>query len=292
MKKSEIEDELLKLEATIKIIATRPKGFEELYHGRRVDRKRFNAITPKLKRTKLMKRTMDTFSFLVEEIKPWAVDAISPKRYDTSEYETRLSLKITEKIEILRVTDSDFQALDDEQKLDLERFVLYRKFVDTFNLFLDYSIQDTQILYDIEMKLTKFNTLSMLAQYNVSGFHDVFSTLKQVEQGITNFAHLNNKKVVIDREYDKAKQPYNQFIDKELLRIRTKNDYRVLPEDSDIIREMKTLTSQPKIPGAHVLSPNIGLISFDEEVTPGMAREFKSLRLELEEIDKQLEAFE
>ncbi len=55
---------------------------------------------------------------------------------------------------------------------------------------------------------------------------------------------------------------------------------------------MKTLTSQPKIPGAHVLSPNIGLISFDEEVTPGMALEFKTLRAELDEINTQLEAFE
>ena len=189
--------------------------------------------------------------------------------------------------------DEEFMGdLSKSQQEDFERFVLYKKFKDTFNLFLDYSIQDTQILYDLEMKLKKFDTLSMLAQYNVSYFQDVFSTLKQVEQGLVNFAHNNNKKVVIDRHYDKSKQEYNKYVDLELLRIRDENDYRLLPEDDELTKEWKTLTSQAKIPGAHVLLPQVGLISFDDEVTPELAREFKTLKEELKEIDKQLEEME
>ena len=266
--------------------------FEALYHGFRKDRDRFHEITPSRKKKALLAKSREIGQTLVDELhEHFAAKAKADESIIDAERETRTQMMITDYLEELLSDEETIAELGDQIE-DFERFVLYKKFKDTFDLFLDYSIQDTQLLYDLEMKLTKFNTLSMLAQYNVSSFHDVFSTLKQVEQGITNFAHLNNKKVVIDREYDKAKQPYNKYIDPELLRIRTKNDYRVMPEDSDEIREMKTLTSQPKIPGAHVLSPNIGLISFDEEVTPGMAREFKALRLELEEIDKQLEAFE
>lgn len=266
--------------------------FEALYHGFRKDRERFHEITPASQKKKLMKKSRAIGQNLVDELYDhFAAKTAKDESIIDAERETRTQILITDYLADLLKDEETIEELGD-QLVDFERFVLYKKFLDTFNLFLDYSIQDTQLLFDLEMKLTKFNTLSMLAQYNVSSFHDVFSTLRQVEQGITNFAHLNNKKVVIDREYDKAKQPYNQFIDPELLRIRTMNDYRVMPEDSDDIREMKTLTSQPKIPGAHVLSPNIGLISFDEDVTPEMAREFKALREELEDIETQLEAFE
>ncbi len=266
--------------------------FEALYHGFRKDRDRFHEITPARKKKALLATSREIGQTLVDELHDhFVAKAAKDKNIIDAERETRTQMMITDYLSELLKDEETIEELGDNL-VDFERFVLYKKFKDTFDLFLDYSIQDTQLLFDLEMKLTKFNTLSMLAQYNVSSFHDVFSTLKQVEQGITNFAHLNNKKVVIDREYDKAKQLYNQHIDPELLRIRTMNDYRIMPEDCDEIREMKTLTSQPKIPGAHVLSPNIGLISFDEEVTPDMAREFKTLRAELNEIDKQLEAFE
>mgnify|MGYP006418751467 CR=1 FL=1 len=292
LKKSEIEAEILLLETTIDVATTRPKNFEELYHGRRIDRRRFEELTPKAKRKSLMKRSNELFSFLVEEIKPWAIDKIAHKKYELHEYDTRLSWKITEQMEILRLTDIEFQELSDEQKDDLERFILHRKFSDTYRLFVDYSNQDSQLLHDLEMKLDKFKTIMMLAQYNVSSFYDVFSTLKQVEQGITNFAHIHNKKVVIDREYDKRKQEYNKYVDPDLLDIRVNNDYRINPEDSYKIKQMKTLTNQPKIPGAHVLLPQIGLISFDEEKTPPLAREFKDLKAQLAEIDRQLEELE
>jgi hypothetical protein len=175
---------------------------------------------------------------------------------------------------------------------DFERFVVYKKLLDAYRLFIDYSNQDSQLLHDLEKKLDKFKTLMMLAQYNVSSFYDVFSTLKQVEQGITNFAHLYNNKVVIDREYDKSKQIYNKYVDPEILRIRIDNDYRISPDDSPEVKNYKLLISQQKIPGAHVLQANIGLISFDEETTPPLAREFKKLKAELAEIDKLLAEFE
>ena len=201
-------------------------------------------------------------------------------------------MKITEKLEELMDSEDLQEELGMDGLVDFERYVLFKKFLDTYRLFLDYSNQDSQLLYDMEMKIDKFNTLMMLAQYNVSYFQDVFATLKQVEQGITNFAHLNNKKVVIDRDYEKDKQVYNQHIPKELLRIRMENDYKIMPEDSKEVKLMKQLTSQPKIPGAHVLLPQVGLISYDDEVTPDMAKEFKELRAQLAEIDKQLEEFD
>ena len=128
----------------------------------------------------------------------------------------------------------------------------------------------------------------MLAQYNVSCFYDVFSTLKQAEQGITNFAHQNMKTVVLDRDYDKSKQRYNEFVDPALLDIRMNNDYRVTPTDSPKIKRMKTLTNQSTIPGAVVLLPNIGLITYDEKETPKLVDEYNTLKKQLEEIDEQL----
>ena len=132
----------------------------------------------------------------------------------------------------------------------------------------------------------------MLAQYNVSAFQDVFSTLKQAEQGITNFAHLYNNKVVIDREYDKTKQVYNQHVDPDLLNIRINNDYKLLPDDSKEIKRMKTLAAQAKIAGAHVLLPSVGLISFDDVESPKLSREFKSLQAQLKAIDDELALLE
>jgi len=267
-------------------------NFETLYHGDRKDRERFLEITPKKSRKKLMKRSYDLCSGLVEEVYPhmWKKVKDDPNMIDP-EKETRCQILITDYLESL-LKDDEFLNDLGEQVEDFERFVLYKKFRDTFNLFLDYSIQDTQILYDLEMKLKKFDTLSMLAQYNVSYFQDIFSTLKQSEQGLVNFAHQHLHKVVMDREYDKYKQPYNKYVDPELLRIRAENDYRITPEDDDIIKEMKKLVSQAQIPGAHVLLPQIGLISFDEEVTPKLAKEFKTLKNELKEIDKLLEEME
>lgn len=268
-------------------------NFETLYHGARKDRAKFDEITPVKNKQKLIKKSNMVGQPFVAELYDWAAEAVekSKENYIEAEKETRIQIQITDKLEEL-LEDEEFMQELGEDATHFERFVLHKKFLDTYRLFLDYSIQDTQILYDLEMKLDKFSTLMMLAQYNVSYFQDVFSTLKQVEQGITNFAHLNNKKVVIDREYDKRKQIYNKHIDPELLRIRIDNDYKILATDSSAIKEMKALTSQPKIPGAHVLAPNIGLISFDNEVTPDMAREFKELKRQLREIDAQLAEFD
>jgi len=267
-------------------------NFETLYHGERKDRERFLEITPAKQRAKLLKRSNELCLGLVDEVYEhmWNKVKDDPNMIDP-EKETRCQILITEYLEEL-LKDDEFLADLGDQVKDFERFVLYKKFKDTFNLFLDYSIQDTQILYDLEMKLKKFDTLSMLAQYNVSYFQDVFSTLKQVEQGITNFAHINLNTAVMDRNYDKKKQPYNKYVDKELMRIRDNNDYRILPTDSDETKEMRTLVSEARIPGANVLLPNIGLITYDDDVTPDMAREFKALKLELKEIDRQLAELE
>jgi len=268
-------------------------NFETLFHGERKDRQRFLELTPEAERSKLLQRSNELVSGLVDEIYPYMWDKVKDdKNMIDPEKETRCQMLITSYLEDLLKDDDFMTDLNKTQQEDYERFILYKKFKDTFNLFLDYSIQDTQILYDLEMKLKKFDTLSMLAQYNVSYFMDVFSTLKQVEQGITNFAHINNKKVVIDRDYDKAKQEYNKYIDKDLLRIRINNEYKIFPDDSERIKEMKTLVAQAKIPGAHVLLPAIGLINYDENVTPQLVREYKALKKELREIDAQLAAME
>jgi hypothetical protein len=269
-------------------------NFETLYHGSRKDRERFAELTPEKQIKKLVKKSEALGKLITEELElyEWASKNVETDGLIEAEVETRIQMKITEKLEELLDSEDLQEELGSDGLIDFERYVLYKKFLDTYRLFLDYSNQDSQLLYDLEMKIDKFNTLMMLAQYNVSYFQDVFATLKQVEQGITNFAHLNNKKVVIDRDYEKDKQPYNQHIPRELLRIRMENDYKIMPEDSKEVKLMKQLTSQPKIPGAHVLLPQVGLISYDEEVTPELAREFKELRAQLNEIDKQLEAFE
>lgn len=267
-------------------------NFEILYHGTRQDRARFEEITPRSKRAKLLQASLDLGNPLVEELYPDARKEIEKdESLIEAEKETRTQMHITEQLETLFKDDEFKSDLGDDLET-FERFVLYRKFRDTYNLFLDYSNQDSQILHDLEMKLDKFNTLMMLAQYNVSYFQDVFATLKQIEQGLVNFAHINQQMVVIDRDYDKAKQPYNKYVDPELLRIRMENDYKILPDDSKEVKLMKQLTSQAKIPGAHVLLPQIGLISFDDDVTPKMAREFKELKAEVAEIDRQLAEME
>ena len=269
-------------------------NFETLYHGTRKDRDRFRELTSEKQMRKLIKKSEALGKMITEELElyEWAKEHVDTGGLIEAEIETRIQMQITEKLEELMDSEDLQEELGSDGLIDFERYVLYRKFLDTYRLFLDYSNQDSQLLYDLEMKIDKFKTLMMLAQYNVSYFQDVFATLKQVEQGITNFAHLNNKKVVMDREYDKTKQPYNQHIDPELLRIRMDNDYKILPDDSKKVKLMKQLTSQPKIPGAHVLLPAIGLVSFDEAVTPKMAREFKTLKSELQEIEKQLAQFE
>lgn len=269
-------------------------SFEILYHGTRKDRERFNELTPQKQITKLIKRSKALGDMIIEELGlyEWAKKTINTDGLIEAEVETRIQIQITEKLEELIDDENLQEELGQDGLIDFERFVLYKKFLDTYRLFIDYSNQDSKLLYDLEKKIDKFNTLMMLAQYNVSYFQDVFATLKQVEQGITNFAHSNNKKVVIDRDYDKSKQVYNKFIDKDLLRIRMENDYKILPDDSKKVKLMKQLTSQPKIPGAHVLLPNIGLISYDDEVTPQLAKEFKTLKAELQEIEDQLEKFE
>lgn len=269
-------------------------NFETLYHGSRKDRARFHELTPKAKRKKLVEQSKQLGASIISDLGLYAeckekVDA--DKNVDEHEKETRIQMAITERLEELLKMDEIKEDLGDMFE-DFERFVMHKKLLDTYRLFVDYSNQDSQLLHDLEKKLDKFKTLMMLAQYNVSSFYDVFSTLKQVEQGITNFAHLYSKKVVIDREYDKSKQIYNKYIDPELLRIREANDYRITPDDTPEIKRFKSLTSQPKIPGAHVLLPQIGLISFDEETTPPLVREFKDLKAQLAEIDALLQAFE
>lgn len=269
-------------------------NFEILYHGSRKDRKRFEELTPKAKRKDLLKVSNDIGNAIIDDLglyKECLQKVDADDKVEEHEKETRIQMCITERLEELLKMDEIKDDLGDMYE-DFERFVVYKKLTDTYRLFLDYSNQDSQLLHDLEMKLDKFKTLMMLAQYNVSGFYDVFSTLKQVEQGITNFAHLYNKKVVIDRDYDKYKQCYNKYIDPELLRIRDETDYRIMPEDSPEVKMMKTLTSQPKIPGANVLLPQVGLISYDEEETPPLAREFKKLKAELAEIDKQLAEYD
>ena len=269
-------------------------NFETLYHGTRKDRKRFEELTPIKQRKKLIKQSIELGEMIIEELElyKWAAKRVETDGLIEAEIETRIQMIITEKLEELLDSEDLQEELGSDGLIDFERYVLFKKFLDTYRLFLDYSNQDSQLLYDLEMEIDKFNTLMMLAQYNVSYFQDVFTTMKQVEQGITNFAHLKNKKVVMDREYDKSKQIYNKYIPKELLRIRIENDYKILPDDSEEVKLMKKLTSQPKIPGAHVLLPQIGLISFDEEITPKLAKEFKVLKKELEEIDRQLEEME
>lgn len=269
-------------------------NFETLYHGSRKDRKRFEELTPKAKRKSLLKKSDEIGNAIIDDLglRKEAENHINDNTdVEDHEKETRIQMEITERLDELLKNAEIKEDLGDLYE-DFERFVVYKKLTDTYRLFLDYSNQDSQLLHDLEMKLDKFKTLMMLAQYNVSGFQDVFSTLKQVEQGITNFAHLYNKKVVIDREYDKSKQIYNKYIDPELLRIRDENDYRITPEDSTETKRMKTLTSQPKIPGAHVLLPQVGLISYDEEETPELVKEFKELKNQLAEIDAQLAEFE
>ena len=268
--------------------------FETLYHGTRKDRARFEELTPKAKRKSLQKRSNEIGKIIIDDLGLYAeaknkIDA--DNTIEDHEKETRIQMELTDMlVELLK--DKDLKEELGESFEDFERFVVYKRLLDTYRLFIDYSNQDSQLLHDLEKKLDKFKTLMMLAQYNVSGFQDVFSTLKQTEQGITNFAHLYNKKVVIDREYNKSKQIYNKFIDPELLRIRETNDYKISPEDSPTVKRYKSLTNQPKIPGAHVLVPSIGLVSFDDEITPILAREFKALKAQLKEIDAQLAKFE
>lgn len=269
-------------------------NFETLYHGSRKDRARFAELTPKVKRSKLMAKSKEIGESIIADLglyKECQKKIESEGKFDEHEKETRIQIEITDRLEGLLKMDEIKEDLGELYE-DFERFVCHKKLLDNYRLFVDYSNQDSQLLHDLEKKLDKFKTLMMLAQYNVSSFYDVFSTLKQVEQGITNFAHLYNKKVVIDREYDKSKQIYNKYIDKSLLRIRDNSDYRIMPDDTPEIKRFKSLTSQPKIPGANVLLPQIGLISFDEETTPPLAREFKKLKTELAEIDKLLAEFE
>lgn len=269
-------------------------NFETLYHGSRKDRARFAELTPKAKRSKLMAKSKEIGESIIADLglyEECQKKIESEGKFDEHEKETRIQIEISERLEELLKMDEIKEDLG-EMYEDFERFVCHKKLLDNYRLFVDYSNQDSQLLHDLEKKLDKFKTLMMLAQYNVSSFYDVFSTLKQVEQGITNFAHLYNKKVVIDREYDKAKQIYNKYIDPEMLRIRIDNDYRITSDDSPETKRYKSLISQGKIPGAHVLLANIGLISYDEEETPPLAREFKKLKAELAEIDKLLEAFE
>lgn len=268
--------------------------FENLYHGTRKDRARFEELTPKSKRINFIEKSKKLGESIIADLglyEECKKKIESDKNIDDHEKETRIQIAVSERLEELLKMDEIKQDLGDKFE-DFERFVVYKKLLDAYRLFIDYSNQDSQLLHDLEKKLDKFKTLMMLAQYNVSSFYDVFSTLKQVEQGITNFAHLYNNKVVIDREYDKSKQIYNKYIDRELLRIREANDYRIMPEDTQEVKRFKSLTSQPKIPGANVLLPSVGLVSYDEETTPPLAREFKKLKAELAEIDKLLEAFE
>lgn len=268
-------------------------SFETLYHGTRKDRERFVELTPEKKRKSLIKKSNDLGESIISDLSllKEAKEKIESMNFEEHEKETRIQIEITDRLEEIFNMQEIKEELGDSI-VDLERFIIFKRLKDTYRLFLDYSNQDSQILHDLEKKLDKFNTLMMLAQYNVSSFYDIFSTLKQAEQGITNYAHIYNKTVVVDREYDKSKQIYNQYIDKDLLNLRISGNYRILPEDSDKIKEYKTLLSHEKISGAAVLLCNIGLISYSDEETPPMVREFRALKAELAEIEKQLELLE
>ena len=268
-------------------------NFEELYHGTRNDRERFRELTPQKQRPKLMKLSKQIGEIVIDDLSILKESKKEIESQDIPEHEieTRIQMEITERLDEL-LKNPDIKEDLDDQFVHFERFVIYKKLKDTYRLFVDYSNQDSQILYDLEKKQDKFKTLMMLAQYNVSRFPDVFSTVKQVEQGITNFAHIHNKKVVIDREYDKSKQSYNEFVDPEILNIRIDHEYRPSAEDNEKTREIKTLLKQTSIGGAHVLLPSTGLISFDEEKSPPMIREYKKLKADLKEIKAQLTELE
>lgn len=268
-------------------------NFEVLYHGTRQDRAKFEEMTPKRQRKKFMALSKQIGEIVIDDLGllKEAKKEIESQNIPEHELETRIQMEVTERLEELLKNPDIKEELGDQFE-HFERFVIYKKLLDTYNLFIDYSNQDSQILYDLEKKQDKFKTLMMLAQYNVSRFPDVFSTVKQVEQGITNFAHIQNKKVVIDREYDKSKQEYNRYVDPEMLRIRDENDYRILPEDDEKTTEIKSLIKQSAIPGAHVLLPQTGLISFDDEESPPLAREYKRLREELAAVEKELALLE
>jgi len=266
-------------------------NFETLYHGSRKDRARFTDLTPDKHRKKLIDRSNDIGHTIISDLTLYdeCKVEVESNNVDEVEKETRIQIAITERLEEL-LKMKEVQEDLGESLVDFERFILFKKFKDTYRLFLDYSNQDSQLLHDLEKKLDKFKTLMMLAQYNVSSFYDVFSTLKQAEQGITNFAHLYNKKAVIDREYEKEKQTYNQFVDKDLLELRIDSNHKINPEDSSKIKRFKSLLGQEKIPGANVLLPSIGLISFNDAETPPLVREFKSIKAEIAELEQQLAA--
>jgi HPt (histidine-containing phosphotransfer) domain-containing protein len=255
-------------------------NFETLFHGTRADRQRLKEL--------LSTSPVKARQQIAESLE------ISIEIMNSFEMESDISLSPTV-VESNRIAQLEewFQELkDDLEELEqniIERGMLYLKLKNTYNLFLDYSIQDTQLLYDLEKKLDKFRTLMMLAQYNVSFFDDVFSTIKQVEQGITNFAHLKLNKVVIDRKYDLKKQIYNKHIDSDLLNIRINRDTKFNADDSEKVKELKRLVSQDTIPGAHVLLPQIGLISVKEDTTPKLAEEYQNLWQELLLIQEQLD---
>jgi len=264
--------------------------FETLYHGSRELRKKFKSLFKTKNRVKELNDAIEIFEPIAKDLYPEKFKEVQDdETLVETEKETRANMMVTEQLDEM-LQDEEFTNSLGEMKDTYELYITYRKLVDTLKLFEDYSMQDSKILYDLEIKLRKFNTLMMLAQYNVSLFNDVFGTLKQAEQGITNFAHLNNK-VVMDRDYIKSRQPYNKYVDKELLRIREEHDFKVYPDDPEEIKEMKILSARDKIAGAHVLLPQIGLISVDDE-TPELARKFKSLKAELEEIERELAELE
>jgi len=228
-------------------------NFELLYHGNKQLRNDFDMLAPSKLRKKLVQKAIKKYEKIYE-------------KYFNEAYE-----KIKENNEFTngeKITRSDTEAIKEmenstENKDDLFKiFIIFKKLKNTFDLFIDYSIQDTKILYDLETKLKIFNKLMMLAQYNASKFRDVFTTISQVENGITNYAHNYLKKVVIDRDIDISKQTYNKFVDKDLLDLKINKNYKFDINDSEKIKEYKRLLTKDKIPGANVLLPNIGLISF------------------------------
>jgi hypothetical protein len=298
MKKSEIEAKIAKLEKTIESLenAYHPENFEELYHGPRKDRKKFDELFEGLdKETKisLVKQAEEKYNQMFENIFKDKLKIVETDEDLIKEEKiTRAKILAVDEMERF-INDKEFIQNKSEEELKLFKiFVLFKKFKGTYDLFIDYSNQDTKLLYDLEVKIKKFDTLMMLTQYNVCLFYDVFGTMSQVEQGITNFAHLYKNMVVVDRNYDIEKQPYNKYVDKDLIRIRKERDFEIKPDDSEKIKELKKLAAIEKIPGAHVLLPQIGLISFDEKETPKLAKQYNLLKKEMNEVEKELEEIE
>ena len=272
--------------------------FEYLYHGSRQDRKFLDEIFEGLsvkKKLKIIKKAMKIGKSFEDEfyddIKKEVMENEVDDTMSDGEIETRIQLKLTEFLTNMYENDNEIQDILGDDEVYFQIYLTIKRLLNNYRLFLDYSIQDTDLLKKLELKLNKFNTLMMLSQYNVCHFYDVFSTVRQMELGITNFAHRNNNIVVIDRDYRKDLMPYNKYVDPVLLELRINKDYEIRENDDEKIREYKKLLAKSKIPGAHVLQPIVGLVSVDDK-TPEIAKKYKEVKSEYDAILEEMNKIE